>query len=137
MKSEIILSCFTESNSIHDQNFSKSQSNHVKHEDSNFRDLPGKISYAFQLALSQGPLCGEPVQGTAVFIQSLSLLVEEQKEENSKNSNAGTLTGEILKTVRDSIRQGFLDWSPRLFLAMYSCEIQASCELPLLSNARL
>lgn len=40
----------------------------------------------------------------------------------------GRLTGEVIKTVRDSIRQGFLDWSPRLLLAMYSCEIQASSE---------
>ena len=78
--------------------------------------------------MSQGPLCGEPVQGVAVFVQSLSLLKQEQNDAISKNSNVGVLTGEILKIVRDSIRQGFLDWSPRLLLAMYSCEIQASCE---------
>lgn len=41
----------------------------------------------------------------------------------------GRLTGEVIKTVRDSIRQAFLDWSPRLLLAMYSCEIQASTEV--------
>jgi ribosome assembly protein 1 len=39
------------------------------------------------------------------------------------------LTGEVIKSTRDSIRQGFLDWSPRLLLAMYSCEIQASAEV--------
>ena len=78
--------------------------------------------------MSQGPLCGEPVQGVAVFVQSLSFLREEGGEEAAKSSHGGALTGEVLKIVRDSIRQGFLDWSPRLLLAMYSCEIQASCE---------
>jgi ribosome assembly protein 1 len=38
----------------------------------------------------------------------------------------GRLTGEVIKTVQQAIKQGFLDWSPRLLLAMYSCEIQAS-----------
>lgn len=117
-----------ESNSIHNQEFSGSRHDRIKHEDSSFRDLPSKISYAFQLAMSQGPLCGEPVQGVAVFVKSLSLLKEEQNDTSSKISSVGVLTGEVLKIVRDSIRQGFLDWSPRLLLAMYSCEIQASCK---------
>jgi ribosome assembly protein 1 len=41
----------------------------------------------------------------------------------------GRLTGEIIRTVRDSIKTCFLDWSPRIMLAMYSCEIQASTEV--------
>ncbi len=48
--------------------------------------------------------------------------------ESNDISNIGQLMGEVIKTVRDSIRQGFLDWSPRLLLAMYDCEIQASSE---------
>ena len=116
----------TENYSIHDHEFSWNRNDHDGFGGSTFRDLAGKISYAFQLAMSQGPLCGEPVQGVAVFIQSLSFTKEREDEENRDSSNVGSLTGEILKTVRDSIRQGFLDWSPRLLLAMYSCEIQAS-----------
>jgi ribosome assembly protein 1 len=42
----------------------------------------------------------------------------------------GRLTGEVIKSVQAGIKQGFLDWSPRLLLAMYSCEIQASSEVP-------
>jgi ribosome assembly protein 1 len=41
----------------------------------------------------------------------------------------GRLTGEVIKTTRDSIKAGFLDWSPRIMLAMYSCEIQASTDV--------
>ena len=52
-------------------------------------------------------------------------------EELAANDDAGELdlgrlTGEAIKLVRESISQGFLDWSPRIMLAVYSCEIQAS-----------
>lgn len=78
-----------------------------------------KISYAFQLATNQGPLCHEPVQGIAVIIEDVTLT--ETGEEDM-----GRLTGEVIRLVRDAVTQGFLDWSPRILLAMYSCEIQAS-----------
>ncbi|EEH15758.1 hypothetical protein PABG_05845 [Paracoccidioides brasiliensis Pb03] len=81
-----------------------------------------KISYAFQLATSQGPLCNEPIQGIAVSIEDVS--VTEKGEEE-----LGRLTGEVIRSVRDAVWQGFLDWSPRILLAMYSCEIQASTEV--------
>jgi translation elongation factor EF-G len=86
-----------------------------------------KISYGFQLATSQGPLCHEPVQGIAVFIEAVTVTANGEDE-------MSRLTGEVIRSVKDSIWQGFLDWSPRLLLGMYSCEIQASSEthLPLL-----
>jgi len=92
------------------------------------RDFADKITYAFQLATAQGPLCNEPVQGIAVFIEEVTISIPEGDEATAREK-LGRLTGEVIKTVRDSIRQGFLDWSPRLMLAMYSCEIQASTEV--------
>lgn len=80
-----------------------------------------KISYAFQLATTQGPLCHEPVQGIAVFLEEVT--VAENAEDES-----GRLIGEIIRCGREAIYQGFHDWSPRILLAMYSCEIQASCK---------
>ncbi|RDW94730.1 p-loop containing nucleoside triphosphate hydrolase-27 [Coleophoma crateriformis] len=91
------------------------------------RDFSDKISYAFQLATAQGPLCNEPVQGIAVFLEEVT--INPTEDETSARDSIGRLTGEVIKTVRDSIKQGFLDWSPRLLLAMYSCEIQASTEV--------
>ena len=88
-------------------------------------DLLDKVSYAFQLATAQGPLCHEPVQGLAVSLEEITVTPQSQ-DEPSGHDSSGRLTGEVIKTVRDSIREGFLDWSPRLLLAMYSCEIQAS-----------
>jgi ribosome assembly protein 1 len=89
------------------------------------RDFSDKISYAFQLATAQGPLCNEPVQGIAVFLEEV-MVNTSIEDELSARDKLGRLTGEVIKTVQNSIKQGFLDWSPRLMLAMYSCEIQAS-----------
>lgn len=88
-------------------------------------DFSDKISYAFQLATAQGPMCHEPMQGVAVFLEEVTVATSSD-EDSSARDQLGRLTGEVIKTVRDSIRQGFMDWSPRLMLAMYSCEIQAS-----------
>ncbi|KAF2201376.1 P-loop containing nucleoside triphosphate hydrolase protein [Delitschia confertaspora ATCC 74209] len=85
-----------------------------------------KIIYAFQLATAQGPLCAEPVQGIAVFLEDVTIDIPSEEDASAA---MGRLTGEVIKTVRDSIRQGFLDWSPRMLLAMYSCEIQASTDV--------
>lgn len=87
--------------------------------------LADKATYAFQLATNYGPLCHEPMQGVAVFLEDIYTHVSQDEA----SQNVGRLTSEIIKTTRDSIRQGFLDWSPRLLLAMYSCEIQASAEV--------
>jgi ribosome assembly protein 1 len=89
------------------------------------RDFSDKISYAFQLATAQGPLCNEPVQGIAVFLEEVTVQASSD-DDISARDKLGRLTGEVIKTVQNSIKQGFLDWSPRLLLAMYSCEIQAS-----------
>lgn len=88
------------------------------------RHLSDKVTYGFQLATAQGPLCREPVQGIAVFLEDVTINTTE--DDASARENVGRLTGEVIKTVQQSIYKGFLDWSPRLMLAMYSCEIQAS-----------
>lgn len=91
------------------------------------RHLSDKISYAFQLATAQGPLCHEPMQGVAVFIEDVTLNLAD--ENTSARDNLARLTGEIIKTLQSSVRGAFLDWSPRLMLAMYTVEIQASTEV--------
>ncbi|CAI6340896.1 unnamed protein product [Periconia digitata] len=86
-----------------------------------------KIVYAFQLAMAQGPLCSEPVQGVAVFLEEVTIAIPSAEE--SATDRMGRLIGEVIKTTRSAIHQGFLDWSPRILLAMYTCEIQASTDV--------
>ncbi|KAL9102575.1 MAG: hypothetical protein Q9163_002293 [Psora crenata] len=86
-------------------------------------DFSDRIVYAFQLATAQGPMCHEPMQGIAVLLESITI------DAQASEADTGRLTGEVIKTVQSAIHGGFLDWSPRLMLAMYSCEIQCSTEV--------
>ncbi|KAF2087831.1 elongation factor 2 [Saccharata proteae CBS 121410] len=95
------------------------------------RDFSDKIAYAFQLATAQGPLCNEPVQGIAVFLEAVNLHPDTTSPSSSSldRTNLNRLTGETIRTVRTAINTAFLDWSPRILLATYSCSIQASTDV--------
>lgn len=97
----------------------------------------------FQLAVSQGPLCAEPVQGLAYFVEEMTVDWERITQEIGEFILRGFLdkhlmnflpelnrlsqvTGSLISAARDACRNGLLDWSPRLMLAMYSCDIQCS-----------
>ena len=109
-------------------------------------DFSETISYAFQLATQQGPLCREPMQGVAVFLESITLNNSNHNDTNNNNnshdpptsenasqpptsslaSDTPRLTGELITSILHSISTGFLDWSPRILLALYTCTIQAT-----------
>lgn len=42
---------------------------------------------------------------------------------------SSAVVGALISSVRDSCRAGMLDWSPRVKLAMYTCDIQASTDV--------
>ncbi|KAF3280784.1 Elongation factor-like GTPase 1 [Orbilia oligospora] len=92
------------------------------------KDFRDKIITAFQNATFQGPLCNEPMQGVAVFLDEVKVEIADEEVE-ALRMKIGQLIGEVITGMTSAIRQGFLDWSPRLLLAMYSCEIQASSEV--------
>ncbi|KAG7927795.1 hypothetical protein KL925_002153 [Ogataea polymorpha] len=75
----------------------------------------------FQIACFEGPLTAEPTQGIALFVKSIQKLDEPVPVNN--------VAGRLLGATKDAVHKGFLDWSPRLMLAMYSCDIQASAEV--------
>ncbi|KAJ3019320.1 UNVERIFIED_CONTAM: Cytoplasmic GTPase/eEF2-like protein (ribosomal biogenesis) [Siphonaria sp. JEL0065] len=88
------------------------------------RDYEGSIGIGFQLAMLAGPLCNEPMMGVAIFLESFEL-----NAENADNRQLGLLPGQVMASMRESCRQAFLKWSPRLALAMYSCDLQAPSEV--------
>ena len=91
----------------------------------NSHDFSDTISYAFQLATAQGPLCREPTQGIAVFLEE----VVHSPSASLEPTDTGRVTGELITSIRNAIGSAFLDWSPRILLAMYSCTIQATPEV--------
>ncbi|EMD39993.1 hypothetical protein CERSUDRAFT_63510 [Gelatoporia subvermispora B] len=92
------------------------------------RDFDNHLEAGFQLATFQGPLCAEPVDGLAYFVESLEIdraLIEQERDLNRMPQ----VIGAFISAVKDACRNGLLDWSPRLMLAMYSCDIQASTDV--------
>ncbi|KAJ7459683.1 P-loop containing nucleoside triphosphate hydrolase protein [Mycena latifolia] len=92
------------------------------------REFDTHVETGFQLATFQGPLCAEPVEGMAYFVESVKIDKEILAKEIEQNRMA-QVTGSVISAVRDACRNGLLDWSPRLMLAMYTCDIQASTDV--------
>ncbi|KAJ4481902.1 translation elongation factor 2 [Lentinula aciculospora] len=92
-----------------------------------FDPLP-YILTGFQLATRQGPLCAEPVEGLAYFVEKVEVDWERLGVEVEQNRITQT-TGSLISAVRDACRSAMLEWSPRLMLAMYSCDIQCSTDV--------
>ncbi|SPO22426.1 probable Tef2 - translation elongation factor 2 -putative [Ustilago trichophora] len=87
----------------------------------NLSSLNESIDSGFQMATSAGPLCAEPMQGLAFFLESLQL--------TPNSTSLSSAAGPLMSNFRETCKQSLLDWSPRLMLAMYSCDIQASTEV--------
>ncbi|KAI9090463.1 hypothetical protein DFS34DRAFT_371598 [Phlyctochytrium arcticum] len=89
------------------------------------RQFEGSIDAGFQLATLQGPLCGEPLMGVAFYLESFTILGWEE----ATAAQTSLLSGQIISTIKDGCRQAFMSYSPRLMLAMYSCDLQAPSEV--------
>ena len=92
------------------------------------RELDENLDTGFQLAMARGPLCAEPVVGMAYFLEAIEVHPGEQDRAQIR-AKWSTARGNLISAASESFRQGLLDWSPRLQLAMYSCDIQASGEV--------
>jgi ribosome assembly protein 1 len=92
----------------------------------NAAHFSSSIIYAFQLATARGPLCNEPIQGIAVFVEDVS--IKQTDDMAATQDKLNRLTGEVIKPVQSALHAAFLDWSPRLMLAMYNCEIEVSLQ---------
>lgn len=109
------------------------------------RDFDGYVETGFQIATLHGPLCAEPVEGMAFFVERVEIdrggmgkedgtpyILTIKPDDRSMTSavpepnRISQVTGSLISAVKEGCRNGLLDWSPRLKLAMYSCDIQAS-----------
>ncbi|KAG9307484.1 hypothetical protein G9A89_017314 [Geosiphon pyriformis] len=90
-------------------------------------DFDEAIHTGFQLATKAGPLCAEPLMGVAYFLEDFKVSIENSDIDVSEVRSK--LAGQVITSMRDVCRQGFLEWSPRLMLAIYSCDIQATTEV--------
>lgn len=100
------------------------------------------IEAGFQAATARGPLCAEPVEGVAFHLLNLTsdqLAIDKAQSMISHfpstnhrlikfivEGRGSQITGHLISSMKDACSAAMLDWSPRLMLAMYKCEIQAS-----------
>lgn len=80
----------------------------------------GSIISGFHAAMANGPLASEPVEGVLVRIMMLDA---------SDESPSVGLLRRMIPTTRDLILKNMKEYSQRLLLATYLCEIQASTEV--------
>ncbi|KAF9431766.1 Cytoplasmic GTPase/eEF2-like protein (ribosomal biogenesis) [Entomortierella beljakovae] len=94
------------------------------------QDLAESVHTGFQIATNGGPLCGEPMLGMAFFLKEIEILGAGQDGvATDDRSKMAVTSGQVITAMRDACRLGFLEWSPRLMLAMYSCDIQTTAEV--------
>lgn len=84
-------------------------------------EYQSSITTAFQMATLSGPLCAEPLAGVAVLLEGFELI-------DSADQDFSILPGQLLSQAKDAIKQGFLQYSPRLMLAIYTCELQTEAQ---------
>ncbi|KAI7872992.1 P-loop containing nucleoside triphosphate hydrolase protein [Spinellus fusiger] len=96
-------------------------------------DIDFHLHLGFQISTLTGPLCAEPLTGVCYIVQDVVMNKEEMVDSNGEpievKSRLGHIQGQIISVMKEACRQSFLDWSPRLWLAMYTCDIQASAEV--------
>ncbi|CAB4253904.1 similar to Saccharomyces cerevisiae YNL163C RIA1 Cytoplasmic GTPase involved in biogenesis of the 60S ribosome [Maudiozyma barnettii] len=90
------------------------------------------IINGFQISVNEGPLAKEPVQGMVVVMEDIhemtvdeiSAIADEHYQIEIPN-----LSGRFINHTKDQIHESFLDWSPRIMWAIYTCDIQTSVEV--------
>ncbi|CCF56174.1 hypothetical protein KAFR_0A07400 [Kazachstania africana CBS 2517] len=95
-------------------------------------EFSDSILNGFQLSVSEGPLAKEPVQGMCIIVEDISAITERDLatiNDPHYQVDIPNISGRFITHVRDQIHESFLDWSPRIMWAMYSCDIQTSVDV--------
>lgn len=95
-------------------------------------DFADSVINGFQLSVNEGPLANESVQGMCVVIEDIHTMSEEELaaiEDPHYQTEIPNIFGRFITAIRDQIHESFLDWSPRIMWAMYSCDIQTSVDV--------
>ncbi|KAG1470378.1 hypothetical protein G6F56_002721 [Rhizopus delemar] len=96
-------------------------------------DIDFHIHTGFQLSTLTGPLCAEPMTGVCYIVQAVDIHPDDSVNADGEpvdvRSRLHIIQGQVIAATKEACKQGFLDWSPRLLLAMYTCDIQATAEV--------
>ncbi|CAN1333746.1 Elongation factor-like GTPase 1 [Linum perenne] len=94
--------------------------------------LQNSVVSGFQLATSAGPLCDEPMWGLAFVVEAHVSPPKDQSDDLKpklpEQQHHGILQGQVMATVKDSIRSAVLQKKPRIVETMYFCELNTRPE---------
>lgn len=93
------------------------------------------VCHGFQLAANEGPLALEPLQGVLVILKNCELTatvgsaLDESESDDDQVVSTANIGGRTVTSTRDQIHKLIMARSPRLFLATYTCDIQALADV--------
>lgn len=93
------------------------------------------VCHGFQLAANEGPLAQEPLQGVLVILKRSKLTDPgapasgETESDDDQVVNTANIGGPTVTSTRDQIHKLIMNRNPRLFLATYTCDIQALADV--------
>lgn len=67
------------------------------------------------------------MEGVICIVESATVVASEANE--SPSTADSKVSGQLISKTREQIHQAFLEWSPRMLLATYQCDIQAATEV--------
>ncbi|KAG7194696.1 Cytoplasmic GTPase/eEF2-like protein (ribosomal biogenesis) [Scheffersomyces spartinae] len=122
---------------------------HVFKDDESTFEYAHNILNAFQIATNEGPLASEPMQGVLFLLKRCGATeigdgVDDEEEEEEEEEEEGgddddddigleelakLNEGRIILSAKELMHKAFLTRAPRFYLAMYTCDIQASAEV--------
>lgn len=87
----------------------------------------------FDLAMGQGPLCDEPMQGVGIIIEELSTVPTDTEENGSAPLSEdrlqdAQLQGQLISAMKQSCRVALKKHPLRLVAAMYMCRVFTSSQ---------
>lgn len=92
------------------------------------RALDRAIVAGFDLAVSQGPLCEEPMQGIGIILEEWSILEDESINTFDSKLVDAQLQGQLISAIRQTCIVALKKHPLRLVAAMYRCLVQTSTQ---------
>lgn len=99
-----------------------------------FHEYENSLTFGFNLFTAKGPICEEPLQGIAIFIEKFQ--IDEQLNDSLSNECNASVNSQELETktskvqttqcislMKEACKRAFEIQPQRLMVAMYRCEI--------------
>jgi ribosome assembly protein 1 len=85
-------------------------------------DLKSSLLGGFDLVTQNGPLCDEPLQGSAIILEEVQIAGENEEAKDPY----GPFRGQIMSTMRDGCKEAVQKAGARIVEGVYICTLQTT-----------